>query len=448
MNSDAICNSREDVENINQESSDSLVINISFNKSRSKNFKDAVSLITHLPNYNYDKKDDKYSCELSEIKEYVKHFLLVDKLINTISGWKSSVITLNDKDYSEKKNIYKLKEYLRSESGSYEVVLNSSTEYGMDSTIFEDLPLPLVYYPSHYGAFFGFSKDVGDEVFFCECERRAIENYIKLRDLSPLTNYVGLKTAPLGNDYFPTAISKMSKDDEDNPLSKFSFKEGICFRCNDKVPTLKYCHPMYGTLFKQKYGWYVEQKYFELGIDAFRFGSDNVLKEECPEELYEKIIGTNKRISEKDYELINGEFSKEIELLKKEISDTVENLARVELGFPKIGESWTSEVVMFNIVEGIYPDYDTKRHHRPEWLEGLEIDIFVPEVNIGFEYQGIQHFKPVEHWGGAKQLEKQQRHDKKKKKLCEEHGVRLITIDYNEELSTEHIKRKILNLQN
>lgn len=316
----------------------------------------------------------------------------------------------------------------------------------MNSTVFEELPLPLVYYPNHYGAFFAFSEDVKKEVFFCECERKAIENYIKLREILPLSNYIGLKTAPLGNDYFPKEISILSQANKNNPLSQFKFKENICFKCNNRVPVLKYCHPMYGVLFKQKYGWYINQKFFELGIDKSQIANNNVLKEECPPQLYDEIVNYNKLCSQRSKGIINEELVKAISLYRKGIEDTVEDIIRVELGFSKIGESWTSEVVMFNIVEGIYPEYNAKRHHRPKWLEGLEIDIFIPEINIGFEYQGIQHYQPIEHWGGAKQLAKQQRHDKKKKELCKKHGVDLIIVDYNEELSTDYIKRKVMNL--
>jgi len=32
------------------------------------------------------------------------------------------------------------------------------------------------------------------------------------------------------------------------------------------------------------------------------------------------------------------------------------------------------------------------RHYRPDFLQGLELDIFIDELKIGMEYQGIQHF--------------------------------------------------------
>ena len=98
---------------------------------------------------------------------------------------------------------------------------------------------------------------------------------------------------------------------------------------------------------------------------------------------------------------------------------------------------------MFHIIENIHKGKTTLRHYRPDWLEGLEIDIYIPDEKIGFEYQGIQHFKPVEHWGGIAQLKKQQEHDARKKQLCEVHDIKLICISCYENLTYEHILQRI-----
>lgn len=48
------------------------------------------------------------------------------------------------------------------------------------------------------------------------------------------------------------------------------------------------------------------------------------------------------------------------------------------------------------------------------------------------EYQGIQHYKPVEKFGGQKQLESQQYIDNIKRNYCREHSIKLIEIPYNQ----------------
>ena len=63
--------------------------------------------------------------------------------------------------------------------------------------------------------------------------------------------------------------------------------------------------------------------------------------------------------------------------------------------------------------------------------------------NIAFEYQGKQHFEPVDFFGGEKHFQEQVERDKLKKKLSEENGVTLIYVNYDEDVSVELIKEKV-----
>lgn len=49
------------------------------------------------------------------------------------------------------------------------------------------------------------------------------------------------------------------------------------------------------------------------------------------------------------------------------------------------------------------------------------------------EYNGIQHYKPIEYWGGQQQLEKQQRQDELKEKYCKENNIPFIVFTYQED---------------
>lgn len=60
-------------------------------------------------------------------------------------------------------------------------------EVAMDHVTRENLPLPVVYYPPHYGTFFGFAKDQHSEVVMCTCSSLAVENLFRfLMDVIPL----------------------------------------------------------------------------------------------------------------------------------------------------------------------------------------------------------------------------------------------------------------------
>ena len=65
-------------------------------------------------------------------------------------------------------------------------------------------------------------------------------------------------------------------------------------------------------------------------------------------------------------------------------------------------------------------------HYHPDFLGGLELDFYIPDIKLGIECQGIQHYSPVEFFGGEGGFEKTALHDKTKKELCDIKGVKLI----------------------
>lgn len=64
-----------------------------------------------------------------------------------------------------------------------------------------------------------------------------------------------------------------------------------------------------------------------------------------------------------------------------------------------------------------------------DWLKHkhlLKLDFYLEEYNVGIECQGIQHFKPIEHFGGNEDFKDLLFKDDLKRKLCEEHGIKLL----------------------
>lgn len=73
----------------------------------------------------------------------------------------------------------------------------------------------------------------------------------------------------------------------------------------------------------------------------------------------------------------------------------------------------------------------------------MSYDIFIQELNVAIEYQGQQHFEPIEYFGGVNAFEKTKIRDKEKKELSDKHNIKLIYINYDEVISPDLIQNKI-----
>lgn len=317
-----------------------------------------------------------------------------------------------------------------------------------------NLPFPMVYYPGFYGAFLAFGKDEESEMFFCSCSKLAITNYIRFRvDFDNRLNSDPQRNFILSKAKFPQEIVKnLMKQDENagqEVINKLKFKDEICHECNKQTPTKSYCIPMYGGVFEQNYGWYINKQSFEYGVMPVWF---KILEDICPDEVFSLIDIGKKGFLEKynvlsDVDLIMASSGDSyFQKATRKIRNIIENEVRVKFGFKKVGEAWANETLLYQLVCEIFPKEKIYRHYRPDFLEFLELDIFIPRLNIGIEYQGIQHFKPVDHWGGKASLEQVIKRDKKKKKLCDLNNVNLVIFYYYEELSRELVENKIKNL--
>ena len=60
----------------------------------------------------------------------------------------------------------------------------------------------------------------------------------------------------------------------------------------------------------------------------------------------------------------------------------------------------------------------------------LKFDFFLPDYNCCIEYQGEQHYRAVEYFGGEEEFKKQKERDNIKKQWCKENNIKLIEIPY------------------
>lgn len=68
-------------------------------------------------------------------------------------------------------------------------------------------------------------------------------------------------------------------------------------------------------------------------------------------------------------------------------------------------------------------------------INPLPFDFYIPEVGVCIEYDGIQHYKSIEHWGGQQALDYRKANDKIKDKYCLDAGIKLYRISYR----TDHV---------
>lgn len=61
-----------------------------------------------------------------------------------------------------------------------------------------------------------------------------------------------------------------------------------------------------------------------------------------------------------------------------------------------------------------------------DWLGKQRLDFYLPDYNIAIECQGVQHFKPIKHFGGNDKFEYTQKMDELKYKLCFINGVDIL----------------------
>lgn len=105
----------------------------------------------------------------------------------------------------------------------------------------------------------------------------------------------------------------------------------------------------------------------------------------------------------------------------------------------KTSPKWKSEAQLFSLVSSQYPD--AVYQYRADWLGMQSLDIFIPSLCVGIEYQGRQHYEPIEHFGGEKHFKHQQENDKKKKSLCTDNGIVLVEWSYTREITEANLRK-------
>lgn len=84
-----------------------------------------------------------------------------------------------------------------------------------------------------------------------------------------------------------------------------------------------------------------------------------------------------------------------------------------------------NEKVLYDFIKENYQDA-IYNYHNADIFGRLSLDIYIPSLNVGIEFQGGQHFQAVEYFGGEKTFKLILERDRLKRKICEDNNIKLL----------------------
>ncbi|MFH0992645.1 MAG: hypothetical protein V1799_21825 [bacterium] len=125
-----------------------------------------------------------------------------------------------------------------------------------------------------------------------------------------------------------------------------------------------------------------------------------------------------------------------------------EKWIRLENNLPLRGEGWLSEAEMVRLLRLKFHPHEVLTQYSPKWLQHLRFDAFVSDFNLAIEYQGEQHFHPIDIFGGIEGHSEIVARDEFKRNLAKENGVVIeyITFEQDIDQETTRLYHKYLNI--
>lgn len=77
------------------------------------------------------------------------------------------------------------------------------------------------------------------------------------------------------------------------------------------------------------------------------------------------------------------------------------------------------------VQEKTFPDCENKKE--------LRFDFYLPYYNMIIEFDGLQHHKPVDFFGGDVGMENLKKHDEIKNNYCSQNNIKILRLDYNDQ---------------
>ena len=340
-----------------------------------------------------------YSIEVLDFEQNSNIYILNDSLILLFEVNRNKVTYVNNKGLCKEdltNNKYIEPGIYGNYYYSFRIVELTNNEIGwkynneeLKSKVIDFIEEELIYVPIEYVRFKGWSRnywsmDTPSEIEYIDKEvprLRLKERYEKWEGIRYYFIYIEFKKPD--NTYAKAvAYSISTPRTYINTLCKNTIKTGKLYR---------------ETMRGGNYGWMTPlQKAFNLW----------------------KGVKRVKRLEENLTYFFIEEYHKEKSLVCKRADELANEFNENRCKFDNAERSswlqannkWISEELVCRLTKKLFKDYKVVYQMRPFFLRSkttgaqLSYDIFISGLNVAIEYQGIQHFQPVEFFGGEKIL--------------------------------------------
>lgn len=150
----------------------------------------------------------------------------------------------------------------------------------------------------------------------------------------------------------------------------------------------------------------------------------------------------NLKVVKKRFNLsIKHEFSQKIPMINIEsfiyhfpknnqIRVLCKNAIRTKAGLPLVGSQKVNETRVYNLICSVFKKYKVEREYSHECIKPQRYDYFIDSLQLAIEWNGEQHYYPVEYFGGEKGYEATIKRDERKRSKSKKHGILLIELAY------------------
>lgn len=128
----------------------------------------------------------------------------------------------------------------------------------------------------------------------------------------------------------------------------------------------------------------------------------------------------------------------------REILNDAFNQFRKEKGLTPILSKWRSEQILFDLIKLEFNDLVVLGQGNPDWLAGQRFDVWLPEISVAVEFNGIQHYEPVDFFGGERGYLETKKRDEEKRLKCLQNNT--ILIEVRDGYNFEELKQRILDI--